>query len=242
MSQIGVPTADWRGESGLVANTADDSLARLVLAQWNVTEQARYWYTYPDYQNYGLLVKGFDESGGFLNNSVCQSELSNIQLQVDFVANDPAPPPPPPLPTVPPLPPSLRETHVAPQFSPMADLLVSKVDVTGKGAKTANSCLAGDNVVTATIKNDGGASAVDADYSLDAQIPQIVVALRIDGKERVRTVTFLLHAAEERTVAFEAIKLTKGTHALQVVIDPDNRVSESDKTNNSFTQNKVVCK
>ena len=49
-------------------------------------------------------------------------------------------------------------------------------------------------------------------------------------------------AGEERTVAFEAIKLTRGTHTLQVVIDPNNRVTESDRTNNTFTENKLVCK
>jgi hypothetical protein len=243
--QMNIPSSDWRGGSGLVPNTSYDSVYRTNATTWDVTNEARTWYSQPDYANFGLMFRGFDENGGFINSAACVSQLSNFKLQVDFVANDPPAPPPPaptPFPTVPPLPPSVRVAQIAPQFTPTADLLVSNVAVKGKNARTANACLAGDNVVTATIKNDGGAPAVDVDDSLDAQTPQIVVALVIDGKERVRTVTLILQAGEERTVAFDAIKLAKGTHALQVVIDPNNRVSESDKTNNTFTENKLVCK
>lgn len=243
--QMNIPTSDWRGGQGFVPNTSYDSVYRTNATTWDVTNEARNWYSEPDYANYGLMFRGFDENGGFINTAACVSQLSNIKLQVDFVSNDPPAPPPPaptPFPTVPPLPPSVRVAQIAPQFAPVADLLISNVEVKGKNAQTANSCLAGDNVVTATLKNDGGASAVDTAFSPDPQIPQIQAALLIDGKERMRTVTFILHAGEERTVAFEALKLDKGTHVLQVVIDPDNRVTESDKTNNTFTENKLVCK
>jgi hypothetical protein len=43
-------------------------------------------------------------------------------------------------------------------------------------------------------------------------------------------------------VAFDPTKLGKGNHKLQVVVDPENRVTLPNRSNTTFTENKLVCK
>jgi subtilase family serine protease len=85
-----------------------------------------------------------------------------------------------------------------------------------------NDCKDGKNDVTVVLKNAGTARAAG-----------IAVQLTLDGTGVGEQTVSGLAAGQEREVRFEDVRLKKGEHALQVVVDPDHAVTEDDESNNS---------
>ena len=175
--------------------TPDDTLVRTGIAMWDVINQVRSWYSYPD-SNVGLFLAGFDEGRTFSNNAQCVSTLSNVQLDVDFVASDaPAPPPPPPIfdgaaheRNL--LPPTKAVAPLPPPPPSLPDLLVAKVEVKGKNAKQANVCQPGDNSVTVTIGNVGyvPVGPFEVDLWVDGKPHGIKTPAALDNGQELKVV------------------------------------------------------
>jgi hypothetical protein len=104
-----------------------------------------------------------------------------------------------------------------------ADLQVGTVQVKGRDG---GSCMVrGDrNVVTATIRNTG-----------DKPAKELAVEVRVGNERRGRKTVASLGADAETQVVIQNVLIDKGEHAVQVVADPDNAVTEDDDGNNSKT-------
>jgi hypothetical protein len=210
--------------------------------RWDVTEEAERWLIYPD-DNFGLVLRGRDESFPDEGHDGCVSVVANFRLDVTFVSASPIPtptpnlaqrtgqagragvvpglnvqspaPPPPPGPLPPP----------APAPAP-ADLRVSKLQVASKAAPT---CVAGPNQVTLAIQNTGG-----TDPGVFA------VNLEVDGKVVQHTTVGGVGPGSEKTSVFSDVKLDRGTHTLRVLVDPDHAVSPANDENRTRST-QVTC-
>ena len=100
---------------------------------------------------------------------------------------------------------------------------MAKVEVKGKNAKQANVCQPGDNSVTVTIGNVG--------Y---VPVGPFEVDLWVDGKPYGIKTPAALDNGQELKIVFSKVKLDKGSHLIQVYLDPESKISEIDKTNNNY--------
>ena len=106
---------------------------------------------------------------------------------------------------------------------PPADLQISALEV--KARDGGNCVIHGDrNVVTASIKNTGGRPA-----------GEFAVEVKVGDDRRGRATLSGLGTNAERQVVIQNVGVAQGETALQVVVDPDNKVAEDDKNNNTST-------
>jgi hypothetical protein len=105
--------------------------------------------------------------------------------------------------------------------SPSADLQVGAVEV--KGHDGGACVVRGDrNVVTVTIKNDGGRPA-----------GEFAVAVKVGNDRRGRKTVSGLATGAETKVVLQSIAIDRGEHTLQVGVDPGHAVAEDDEGDNS---------
>ncbi len=69
----------------------------------------------------------------------------------------------------------------------------------------------------------------------------ITLQLTVDGAPAGTTSIPRLGANAEIAAYFDDVKLTKGTHTIQVAIDPDQKVAEVYETNNITPPQQVTC-
>jgi hypothetical protein len=255
VARLTVPTADWRNDIGLTPNQDDELIDRLDSTSWTVTNQVNHWYFEPDYQNFGLLLLGYDEGDQFSNRAACLSAVSDFRLTLQFTSNDT-----PdtaqraldnrraaigPVPTAAPAVDSSRAVSLVPTATPLPanpngvkparpDLVISSVETSGqKDARGLTPlCSAGQSTTfTVHVKNVGLLATTDA----------AVVSLSIDGVPQATATVDALPTGAEKTAVIGAIVLAAGTHTFTVTVNEGQKIPEGDFSNNTFTQNKLTC-
>jgi hypothetical protein len=108
-----------------------------------------------------------------------------------------------------------------------ADLVAASIQLKG-----ANDCKSGKNDVVVQIKNQGAADATGFRLNL-------LVGDDEDDVEQ-RSITSL-DSGKQSEVVFEDVKLKKGTHQLSVIVDAEDKVTESNESNNELSK-MVTCK
>ncbi len=247
-AQVGVPNDDWRGETGLIPYSPDETIDRLDRTTWDVTNQVRHWYYDPDYLNNGLMLLGYDEGTNFSNNAACVSYLSNVKLTVDFVSNDPTPvtididkmrralATPTPV-TI-----DVSKMHPISVSTPssvvgvgpaLPDLTVSSVDTVSYLKSGLGQVCGADRGTTFTVhvKNVGRVASPDS----------ALVALAVDGTPKGTARVDIIPAGVERTVTIDGVVLSAGTHRFTVTVNDGQTFAESDASNNSFTNDQLSC-
>jgi hypothetical protein len=212
--QLRVPTENWTEwpdfHRGLIPADEDPRIARLGTTRWDVTNQASHWYfgwqQDPD-ENFGLVLRGYDEQLAFSNNAACLSTLGDLKLVVSYTSNDPAPPPPPPPP-------------------PKPDLQVARIDVTDKSG--AAGCVSGTVAVAATVHNGGNldSGAIDVLLNVDGQ-PQATDAGVTVGAGADARVTF---AAFDLAAGTHTIQVVADPDGALAESDEKNNAAHVDVT------------
>jgi hypothetical protein len=113
-----------------------------------------------------------------------------------------------------------------------ADLVAASIQVKGTNAGASSSCKPGKSDVLVQIKNQGDADA--AGFALSLLVGD-------DEDEVVKRSLTALAKGQQREVVFEDVKLKKGSHQLTVLVDVEDKVAESNESNNQLGQT-VSCK
>lgn len=126
----------------------------------------------------------------------------------------------------------LDQGTAKPEANALADLVPSSLAVKGKEPTGSSDCDPGKNDVTVQIKNVGTADASGFN-----------VILLVDGDQDdggTKAVEFL-GKGQHMDVIFDDVKLKKGLHQLQVRVDPEGKIAESNNGNNQLSAG-VSCK
>ena len=253
LGRIGIPSQDWSEGRGLIPNESDDTLQRFAGPVWDVTNQASHWYLYPDEPNLGLLFAGYDEGGDFSNMAECVSVINHIQLIVELASSDPTPTP---TPTLAQRAESNANAAMPPTSTPasfhrlggVVSLVPTQTPAINPGAvlkalpdpswSRPSTCPApepaphcGVMTFTAHIKNLVSAASPEP----------VVVALSVDGTGHGSGTVGALAGGPEATVSFPSVALSHGTHAFTVTVNGNQKVFESDFSNDTYSRDNLVC-
>ena len=104
-----------------------------------------------------------------------------------------------------------------------ADLVISSLQVRGRGVNAGSECHPGDNRVLVTVRNAGAQPAA-----------AFAVRLQVDGDDvdDEREVAGL-EAGKETTVTFERVRVRSGEREFRATADAERKVTEGDEGNNS---------